>query len=527
MMPGSSLRHRLLFIVTAVLFSPLLTSCRLVSVTASSDPSPFPSGFLFGTASSSYQYEGGYLADGKGLSNWDVFTHKSDKIEDGSNGDVADDQYHQFQEDIDLMASLGMNSYKFSISWARILPKGRYGNINIGGINYYNNLIDALLLKGIQPFVLLNHFDIPQELENRYQSWLSPKMQEDFGYFADICFKNFGDRVKYWVTFNEPNMYVPLGYRSGDYPPNRCSKPYGNCTRGDSEREPFLVGHNIILAHAAAVNIYRTKYQEEQGGQIGFAAHTFWFEPVSNSTEDKLAAERGQAFFSNWFLDPIIYGRYPKEMKDILGSLLPEFSSEDLEKLKTGLDFIAINHYTSFYVQDCMYSACGPVDGNTRIEGFIGKSSIKNGIPIGESTGMDILYVYPEGMKKTVTYLKERYNNTPLYIAENGYCEIIDSQSKDEELLYDIKRVNFMTEYIDALSTAMREGADVRGYFAWSLLDNFEWLYGYTKRFGLYQVDRRTLKRTPKLSATWYKQFIAEQKRTITQVQKISPKLYQ
>ncbi|RAL39479.1 hypothetical protein DM860_003012 [Cuscuta australis] len=504
-------------IMAAVVLLPLPATCRPINpITLNEEqrPSPFPPGFLFGTASSSYQYEGGYMADGKGLSNWDVFTHnKSDNIEDGSNGDVADDQYHLFQEDIDIMAFLGLNSYKFSISWARILPKGRYGTINMEGIKYYNTLIDALLLKDIKPFVVLNHFDIPQELENRYKAWLSPELQEDFGYFADICFKNFGDRVKHWVTFNEPNMFIPLGYRSGDYPPNRCSKPFGNCSQGDSEKEPFLAGHNVILAHAAAVNIYRTKYQEEQGGQIGFAVHTFWFEPVSNSTADKLAAERGQSFFSNWFLDPIIYGRYPKEMKDILGSLLPEFSTEELEQLRTGIDFIAVNHYTSFYVQDCIYSDCGPLKSNNKVEGFIGTSSFKNGIPIGEATGMGILYVYPQGMEKIVTYLKERYNNTPLYIAENGYSERADSQSNIEELLYDIKRVDFMAKYIDSLSTAMRKGADVRGYFAWSLLDNFEWLYGYTLHFGLYHVDRVTLKRTPKLSANWYKQFIAEQKR--------------
>ncbi|CAH9139582.1 unnamed protein product [Cuscuta epithymum] len=527
------LERRWLLIAAVVLLSPppLMASRRVIRrpVTVNSDEPPsFPAGFLLGTASSSYQFEGGYMDNGKGLSNWDVFTHKSaNNIEDGSNGDVADDQYHRFQEDINLMASLGVNSYKFSISWARILPHGRYGNINSDGINYYNNLIDALLLKGIQPFVLLNHFDIPQELEIRYQAWLSPKLKEDFGYFADICFKSFGDRVKNWVTFNEPNMFIPLAYRTGDYPPNRCSKPYGNCSNGDSEKEPFLAGHNIILAHATAVNIYRTKYQEKQGGQIGIAVHTFWYEPMSNSTEDKLAAERGQSFFSNWFLDPIINGRYPKEMKDILGSLLPEFSTQELELLKTGLDFIAINHYTSFYVKDCIHSNCGPVEGNSRVDGFFVKSSFKDGVPIGEASGMDILYVYPLGMEKMVTYLKERYHNTPLYVAENGYSERFDSQTNIEESLYDIKRVNFMANYIDALSTAMRKGADVRGYFVWSLLDNFEWLFGYNLKFGLYYVDRMTLRRVPRLSANWYKQLIAKQKRAKTPTDETSPAIYE
>ncbi|RYR76214.1 hypothetical protein Ahy_A01g000821 isoform C [Arachis hypogaea] len=262
------------------------------------DPSPsFPSNFLFGTASSSYQYEGAYLSDGKGISNWDVFSHKPGNIVDGSNGDVAVDQYHRYLEDINLMEAIGVNSYRFSISWARILPKGRFGKINLAGINYYNRLIDALLLKGIQPFVTLSHFDFPQELEDRYGN---NNAREDFQMFADICFKSFGDRVKYWITFNEPNLEIPFSYRSGIYPPCRCSAPFGNCTDGDSEKEPFLAAHNIILSHAAAVDIYRTKYQSKQGGKIGIVVHIDWFEPFSNSTADQLATKRAQAFTINW-----------------------------------------------------------------------------------------------------------------------------------------------------------------------------------------------------------------------------------
>ncbi|GAB4830914.1 Beta-glucosidase 47 [Ancistrocladus abbreviatus] len=207
------------------------------------------------------QYEGAYNSDGKGPDNWDVFSHKTGKIKDESNGDVATDHYHLYQEDVDLMADLGVNSYRFSISWAIILPKGRYGIVNLAGIDFYNKLIDALLQKGIEPLVTLCHFDIPQELEDRYGGWLSPKLKEDFGYYADICFKFFGDRVKYWVTFNEPNVLAINGYRHGVYPPGRCSGLFGNCTEGDSEKEPFLAAHNIILAHVAAVDLYRTKYQ--------------------------------------------------------------------------------------------------------------------------------------------------------------------------------------------------------------------------------------------------------------------------
>ncbi|KAL3740685.1 hypothetical protein ACJRO7_021889 [Eucalyptus globulus] len=503
-----------IFIIQIVLAS-LFTSSN--SIMTSDGPSSLPGNFLFDTASSSYQFEGAYKSDGKGLNNWDVFAHEPGNIIDGSTGDIAVDHYHRYLEDIRLMESLGVNSYRFSISWARILPKGRFAEINMAGIHYYNRLINSLLQKGIQPFVTLTHFDIPQELEDRYGGWLSPKSQEDFGYFADICFRYFGDRVKYWVTFNEPNIQATLAYRWGEFPPARCSAPFGNCTLGDSEMEPFIVAHNMILSHATAVNIYRTNYQKEQGGIIGIVIHAAWFEPISDSLADELAAERAVSFFMSWFLDPIIFGKYPAEMIEILGSILPEFSRSDQEKLKKGLDFIGINHYTSYYVQDCILSICEPGKGITKTEGYYKQSSEKNGVPIGQPTDLEWLNVYPQGMEYMVTYVKERYNNTPMFITENGYGEKDDLKLKDEKPLEDLKRVEYMASHLSALLSAVRKGADVRGYFAWSLLDNFEWQFGYTERFGLHHVNFTTLKRTPKLSASWYKQFIAEHSiRTIT-----------
>ncbi|PON38392.1 Glycoside hydrolase [Parasponia andersonii] len=412
------------------------------------------------------------------------------------------------------MSSLGVNSYRFSISWARVLPKGIFGDVNLGGINFYNHLIDALIIKGIQPFVTLSHYDVPQELEDRYGAWLSPKSQKDFAYFAEICFKYFGDRVKYWVTFNEPNVQANHGYRYGMFPPSRCSSSFGNCSYGDSEKEPFIAAHNIILSHATAVDVYRTMYQKEQGGSIGIVLQANWFEPLSNSTADKSAAERAQSFTLNWFLDPIIHGKYPAEMEDIVDSILPKFSTSEKEKLKMGLDFIGINHYTSYYVQDCIYSPCEPGFGISRTEGLYRQSSERNGLPVGESvpSPVDWLNVYPQGMEKMVTYVMERYNNIPMYITENGYGFLEKSGSNNEEALHDVHRVKYMAHYLDALMRAVRKGADVRGYFAWSLLDNFELRYGYSVRFGLHHVDYATLKRTNKLSATWYKQFISTHK---------------
>ncbi|KAK4588275.1 hypothetical protein RGQ29_019318 [Quercus rubra] len=473
---GTSTIHKPTFLILQMFISPLLILCDDTTLAKSLGQSSFPSNFLFGTASSAYQFEGAYLSDGKGLNNWDVFSHKPGNIIDGSNGDLAVDHYYRYMEDIELMGSLGVNSYRFSISWARILPAGRFGEVNLAGIDHYNKLIDVLLLKGIQPFVTLNHFDIPQELEDRFGGWLSPESQEEFLHFADICFKSFGDRVKYWATFNEPNLQVTSGYRS------------------------------------AAVDIFRSKYQKKQGGMIGIVLYAAWFEPISNSTADKSAAERAQSFLTNWILDPIILGRYPSEMNDILGSNLPEFSNKDKDKLKSGLDFIGINHYTSYYVQDCISSKCEPGPGISKTEGFYLQSSQRNGVPIGEYTDLDWLNVYPQGLEKTITYIKERYNNTPMFITENGYGEVYNPNSTIKDFLHDVRRVNYIAGYLNALSVAIRKGADVRGYFAWSLLDNFEWIFGYTVRFGLHHVDHATLKRTPKLSASWYKQFITKHK---------------
>ncbi|MED6211012.1 hypothetical protein PIB30_069572 [Stylosanthes scabra] len=336
------------------------------------------------------------------------------------------------QEDIDLMEDLGVNTYRFSISWARILPKGRFGKVNVAGINYYNRLIDALLLKGIEPFVTLSHFDFPQELEDRYGGWLSSQSQ--------------------------------------------------------------------------------TKYQTKQGGKIGIVLHINCFEPFSDSTADQLATIRAQAFTISWILDPVMFGKYPREMEMILGPILPKFSRIEKEKLKRGVDFIGVNHYSSYYIQDCSSPECQDQPGTSSTEGLYLQTAERNGVPIGELTPFEWLVVYPQGMKKTVTYLKDRYNNTPIYITENGYGYSCDSIAWEKEYRNDITRINYLAGHLENLAAAIREGVDVRGYFAWSLLDNFEWKYGQSVRFGLYHVDYDTLRRTPRSSATWYKNFIATHK---------------
>ncbi|XP_043722139.1 beta-glucosidase 18-like isoform X3 [Telopea speciosissima] len=490
------------FLVVSLGFLQLISSV----ISCSLDRTQFPPSFLFGTSTSSYQIEGAYLTGNKSLSNWDVFTRLPGKIMDGSTGDVADDHYHRYMEDLELMHSLGVNSYRFSISWSRVLPRGRFGEVNSIGIEFYNKLIDALLLKGIQPFVTLNHYDIPQELEDRYGSWLNSQIQEDYGYFAEVCFKAFGDRVKYWSTFNEPNVMVKTGYLSGTYPPNHCSSPEGGCRSGDSAIEPYLATHNAILSHATAATIYRKSYQVNQSGMIGMVMSSAWYVPFRNIPTDRSAAQRALAFDNPWFLDPIVYGDYPPEMRQILGSRLPTFSLDDKEKLKSKLDFIGINHYSTLYARDCMFSQCN--FSTSQGETFVQTTGERDGIPIGDPTAMPDNYVVPYGMEKIIMYIKERYNNTPMFITENGYSQASNEDVPVKDFLNDTARIEYLTCYLASITIAMRQHADVRGYFIWSLLDNFEWLYGYTMRFGLHHVDFNTLKRTPKLSAFWYKQFL-------------------
>ncbi|KAL0913004.1 hypothetical protein M5K25_016433 [Dendrobium thyrsiflorum] len=478
----------------------------LFSIVAGIDRSHFPPDFLFGTATSYYQIEGGYLDGRKGLSNWDVFSHLPGKIKDGSNGDIADDHYHRFKDDIKLMHSIGVNSYRFSVSWSRILPRGRFGEVNSEGISFYKNLIDALILKGIQPFVTISHYDLPQDLEDRYGAWLNSQIQEDFGYFAEICFREFGDKVKYWSTFNEPNVMVYKGYLEGTYPPGRCSEPYGHCSSGDSDMEPFVAAHNVILSHATAVDIYRKKYQEKQGGSIGIVMSTTWYEPYEDTPVHRIAAARASAFEIGWYLDPMIYGSYPPEMTQIVGSVLPTFSSSDKKKLNNSLDFIGINHYTSMFAKDCLFSVCnqGPFTSN----GSLLRIGHSNGVPVGPTTDMPDFYVTPKGMEKIVLYVMERYKNLPMIITENGYAQKSDRKLSMEDFINDEDRVEFLSSYLTSLSRAIRKGADVRGYFIWSLIDNFEWVFGYSERFGLFYVDFNTQQRTPKLSAKWYKEFL-------------------
>ncbi|KAK4484881.1 hypothetical protein RD792_007481 [Penstemon davidsonii] len=432
---------------------------------------------------------GAYLEDGKSLSVWDVFSRVKGRIQNGENADIADDHYHRYMEDIEILHSLGVDAYRFSISWPRILPRGKFGEVNQAGVMFYNKVIDNLLLKGIEPFVTIHHYDFPQELEDRYGGWLSPLMQEDFLHFAETCFKNFGDRVKYWITMNEPNLFGEMAFENGICPPARCSPPFGNCSYGNSDVEPLVAS--------------------KQGGMIGIAVFATMYRPYTDSRADQEAVYRALAFNLGWILDPLIFGEYPQEMRKYHGNELSTFSPEEQVMLRDSIDFIGINHYTTLYAKDCIHSTClcnGSIckGSDHAIQGFVYTTGERDGVPIGEPTGQS--YVVPEGMEEIVEYIKKRYHNKPMFVTENGYSSPENSDDDDQ---HDVKRIDYHKSYLKYLARAIRNGGDVRGYFIWTLMDDFEWIYGYNLRFGLYHVDRRhTLNRTPKLSGCWYKDFL-------------------
>ncbi|KAK9278468.1 hypothetical protein L1049_028033 [Liquidambar formosana] len=467
----------------------------------------FPKGFVFGTATSAYQVEGMAHKDGRGPSIWDVFIQTPGIEAMNATADVSVDQYHRYKEDVDIMEKLNFDAYRFSISWSRIFPDGA-GKVNWKGVAYYNRLIDYMLEKGITPYANLYHYDLPEALEKKYKGLLSRKVVKDFADYADFCFKTFGDRVKNWMTFNEPRVVAALGYDNGFFAPGRCSKAYGNCTAGDSATEPYIVAHNLILSHAAAVQRYRQKYQEKQKGRIGILLDFVWYEPLTRSKADNYAAQRARDFHVGWFIHPIVYGEYPRTIQDIVGKRLPKFTEEEVKMVKGSMDFVGINQYTAYYMYD-------PHQEKPKVLGYqqdwnAGFAYEKKGVPIGPRAYSYWLYNVPWGLYKAITYIKEHYGNPNVILAENGMDD--PGNVTLPKGLHDTTRINFYKSYLTQLKKAIDDGANVTGYFAWSLLDNFEWRLGYTSRFGIVYVDFKTLKRYPKMSAYWFKKLLQKKK---------------
>ncbi|KAE8037055.1 hypothetical protein FH972_009680 [Carpinus fangiana] len=497
-----------------VLLGSLSSSTSTHYSTASLNRSSFPAGFIFGMASSSYQYEGAAKEGGRGPSIWDTYTHKyPGRIKDGSNGDVAADQYHHYKEDVGIMQKMGLDAYRFSISWSRVLPKGKLsGGVNSEGIKYYNNLINELLNKGLQPFVTLFHWDLPQAVEDEYRGFLSPHIVDDFRNYADLCFKEFGDRVKHWITLNEPWSYSVNGYVKGRFAPGRCSSWQNlNCTGGDSGTEPYLTTHYQLLAHAAAVQVYKKKISgsmlNAQKGIIGITLVSRWMVPFSNAKHNRNAALRALDFMFGWFMDHLTHGDYPHSMRSLVGNRLPKFSQKQSKLVKGSFDFIGINYYTTNYAANVPHHNSGNASWLT--DSWANLSTQRNGILIGAPAASGWLHVYPRGLLDLLLYTKKKYHNPLIYITENGIDEVNNASLSLKEALVDNQRIEYYHSHLLYLRKAIEKGVNIKGYFAWSLLDNFEWGSGYTVRFGINYVDYKDgQKRYPKLSAHWFKKFL-------------------
>lgn len=435
----------------------------------------FPGDFLWGCATSAYQIEGSPLADGAGPSIWQRFSHTPGKVTNDDTGDVACDHYRRYASDVELMHQLGLNAYRFSIAWGRVLPRGT-GSVNAAGLAFYDRLVDALLAKNIQPMVTLYHWDLPEALDDR-GGWLNRDIVHWFVEYAQIVFRKLDDRVKLWTTFNEPWVVTDGGYLHGVLAPGHANR-----------FEAPLASHHLMLAHGAAVQAYRSMGRH----QIGLVVNIEPKYPASQSEADLAATKRADAYMNRQYLDPALLGSYPDEMKQIFGDAWPEWPVGDLEQICQPLDYIGLNYYTRSVTQ---------FDPSHWLQA----GGVRQPHATYTETGWE---VFPQGLTDTLLWIKNRYGNPPLYVTENG-AAFYDPPKVDGDRLQDPLRIDYLRKHLTAVHSAIAQGADIRGYFAWSLLDNFEWAHGFSKRFGLIHVDYETQQRTLKASADLYSKVIA------------------
>jgi beta-galactosidase len=457
---------------------------------------PFPDDFTWGVATAAYQIEGGHEADGKGPSIWDAFCRIPGRVARGETGDVACDHYHRFREDIAVMKELRIPAYRLSISWPRVLPSGRLadGGVNEAGVRFYSELIDALLEAGITPWVTLYHWDLPLALQTERDGWLNPDIAQDFADYARLCFDRFGDRVRHWITLNEPWVVAILGYGHGVFAPGRKSRS-----------EPYVAAHHLLRAHAQAVAVYRNEFSHQRG-RIGIANNCDWREPRTDKPQDIAAAERALDFYIGWFADPIFgHGDYPATMRERVAGRLPHFTDAEHESLRGSSDFFGLNTYTTMFA-----AAATGAEPPQDVHGNGGISEDQEVVlsvdPAWEKTDYHWAVV-PWGCRKLLEYLDHRYDHPSIVITENG-CAYDDPVRPDGNI-HDNRRIRFHQRYLVACAEAVARGVNLCGYFAWSLMDNMEWAKGYELRFGLVHIDRQTLARTPKASARWYSECIA------------------
>jgi beta-glucosidase len=438
----------------------------------------FPSDFLWGAATSAYQIEGSPLADGAGPSIWHEFAHTPGKIEHGDNGDVACDHYHRFADDVRLMRELGLQSYRFSTAWARVLPEGT-GRPNLQGLDFYSRLVDSLLEHGIAPSVTLYHWDLPAALEQR-GGWAHADAPKWFAEYAGLMFRALGDRVPMWTTLNEPWVTMDNGYVAGNHAPGRRDWA-----------EAAKVSQNLLRAHAAAVAVYRTEWRQ----QIGLVVNLVPVHSATDSPADRAAANRMDAYVNRQFLDPALLGEFPEEMSEMFGAAWPTMTADELTQLRQPIDFVGINYYLRLVVRDA--TSEGRSAGPPRAAIVL--------LPDCRRTALG-WEVYPQGLTEILQWVRTRYGDFPLHITENGAA--FDDPPPENSCINDVERVEYLKEHLQAAGQALRAGVNLRGYFVWSLLDNFEWHYGYSKRFGIVHVDYPTQRRTLKASARYYAEAI-------------------
>ena len=442
----------------------------------------FPRDFLWGTATAAYQVEGSPLADGAGPSIWHRFSHTPNLVCNGDTGDVACDHYRRYRDDVKLMRDLGLRAYRFSISWSRVMPSGR-GPVNQRGLDFYERLVDALLENGIEPMATLFHWDLPAALDDR-GGWLNPDIAQWFADYASVVFAKLDDRIKLWATLNEPWVVTDGGYLHGALAPGHRNL-----------FEAPIATHHLLRAHGAAVAAYRAHGRHE----IGIVVNIEPKYAASGAPADREATERADAYMNRQYLDAVLLGRYPERLAEIFGEAWPAWGAEDLDSISRPIDFVGINYYTRSVTR--YDSAKWPVHA----------APVRQKQATYTETGWE---VFPQGLVDTLVAIKDRYDNPRVYVTENG-AAFFDPPVATNGRVVDPLRVDYLQGHILAVHEALAKGVNVHGYFAWSLLDNFEWSLGYSKRFGIVHVNFETQQRTLKDSARHYARIIATNGRAL------------
>ena len=429
--------------------------------------------FIWGVATSSYQIEGAANEDGRGQSIWDTFCKVPGKVANFDNGDIACDHYHRFKEDLDLMKWMGVKAYRFSVAWPRVIPDG-VGRVNEMGLDFYDRLIDSLLEREIAPWLTMYHWDLPEALQLR-GGLNNREVVEWFGEYGEVLTSRFGDRVKNWMTLNEPLCSAWLGHLYGDMAP------------GIKDLQTALnVSHNLLMSHGLACQVIRSNVSE---ANVGIVINVTPAVPATDSQVDSNAAQLADGFDNRWFLDPVFGRTYPADVIDALGAS-PEIHSGDMELIAQDLDFLGVNFYFRQTVAADQNSKPLPIRS-------VNRENVKK-------TAMN-WEVHPQAFEEILLRISKEYSPKAIYITENGSAwndEVINGEIIDDE------RIDYLVRHLDAMRSARSQGAPILGYFAWSFLDNFEWAYGYEKRFGLIYVDYKTQTRTPKKSALFYRQLL-------------------